>query len=374
MNLKACIAQLVHKVWQRKGIVSTLLLPLSGVTHLIALRRRRKFLKHPDRVHHSHKPVVVVGNVFVGGTGKTPVVIALVKALQERGWQPGVISRGYGVKPDSRPLTGIGELDPAVFGDEPALIAAETGVPVSVHPMRAQALQRLEKTYPQVDVIISDDGLQHLALGRDLEIAVQDERGIGNGRLLPAGPLREPAERLDTVDFVITTLTAGNPPGKLRRFMPGRSSTMALQPVQVKNLQSGHELSWQDWMQQHGSTNCAALAAIGNPNRFFTMLQALGLPLTQRVALPDHYPFNQSPFDHLRAQHVLITSKDAVKCKRWADPRVWVVKVQPVFSEPEWLDMCHDMLRMIAQRKSQSLSTRSSIDLEKHEPRIPARQ
>src|SRR5690606_34010438 len=113
------------------------------------------------------------------------------QAWQARGWQPGVISRGYGVKPDARPLTGQGSLDPQKFGDEPALISALTKVPVAVHPKRSLALQRLEKAYPQVDVIIADDGLQHLALGRDIEIVVQDDRGVGNGRLLPAGPLRE---------------------------------------------------------------------------------------------------------------------------------------------------------------------------------------
>lgn len=374
MSFKACITQAIHRVWQRKGVLSTLLLPFSGLMHLAVQRRRRTFLAHPDRVQHSHKPVVVVGNVFVGGTGKTPLVIALVKALQERGWQPGVISRGYGVKPDARPLTGKGTLDPAVFGDEPSLIAAQTGIPVAVHPLRAQALQRLEKAYPQVDVIIADDGLQHLALGRDIEIAVQDERGIGNGRLLPAGPLREPAERLDTVDFVITTLTAGNPAGRQRRFMPGRSSTMSLQPVSAQNLADGREISWAAWLQSHGNARCAALAGIGNPHRFFNMLEALGLKLQQKLALPDHHPFNHSPFTGMTADHILITAKDAIKCQRWPDPRVWVVNVEPVFSEPQWLDMCHDMLTLIAQRKAQSLQIRAQTGGKEHKPLVPPRQ
>src|SRR5690606_35768626 len=127
----------------------------------------------------------------------------LVQALQQRGWHPGVISRGYGAKPGEKPRVGAGALEAALFGDEPALIAAQTGAPVSVHPDRPAAMRRLRRHYPNVDVVISDDGLQHLALGRDLEIIVQDARGIGNGRLLPAGPLRESADRLRSADFII---------------------------------------------------------------------------------------------------------------------------------------------------------------------------
>jgi tetraacyldisaccharide 4'-kinase len=362
-------------MWQRKGIVSTLLLPFSGLAYLEVLRRRRRFLKHPERIHHSHKPVVVVGNIFVGGTGKTPLVIALVKALQQRGWQPGVISRGYGVQHNARPLTGHGDdLDPASFGDEPALIAAETGVPVAVHPLRVEAIQRLEKVYPHVDVIITDDGLQHLALGRDMEIAVQDERGTGNGRLLPAGPLREPAERLDSVDFVITTLSAGSQPVKIPRFIPGRSSTMTLEPVRVQNLHDGRELSWNEWHMQYRAVPCSAVAGIGNPERFFSMLEALKLPLQQRRAFADHHPFDTSPFQSLNTELILITTKDAVKCRRWADPRVWVIKVEPVFSDPEWLQVCHDMLKRIAERKNQSLQVRSQADYSKPVSRFAPRR
>jgi tetraacyldisaccharide 4'-kinase len=338
-------------------VLSTLLWPLSILTRLEVARRVRQFRRHPERIMHSRLPVIVVGNLFVGGTGKTPVVIALARALQARGWQPGVISRGYGVKPDARPLTGHGALDASRFGDEPALIAAATGVPVSVHPHRAQALERLEKTYPQVDVIISDDGLQHLALGRDLEIVVQDSRGIGNGRLLPAGPLREPASRLETVDFIITNLERDAPAPRLPVVLPGRTTTMTLQPVRLENLSTGQVLSWATWHRQHTDAPCSAVAGIGNPQRFFSMLQDHGVMLSRTIHLPDHYDFRQSPFEQLDEPQVLITAKDAVKCQAWANPRIWVVHVEPVFGNPEWLDICHDMLRVIAQFKAEKLRT-----------------
>src|SRR5690606_15033938 len=141
--------------------------------------------------------------LLVGGTGKTPVVIAVIKSLQARGWTPGVVSRGYGVKIGTEPRSGQGELPAADFGDEPSLIAASTGAAIAVHPQRNLARQALAESFPDVDVVVSDDGLQHLGLSRDVEIIVQDARGIGNGRLLPAGPLREPASKLSEVDFII---------------------------------------------------------------------------------------------------------------------------------------------------------------------------
>ena len=220
--MKAGIERALHTAWSKKGGFSLAMWPLSKLYGAIVEHRKAGFLRHPDRIHHDTLPVVVVGNIYVGGTGKTPVVIALVEALQARGWQPGVISRGYGARPSDKPRAGRGTLDPALFGDEPALVAAHTGAPVCVHPDRQAAIRRLRRQYPQVDVVISDDGLQHLALGRDLEIVVQDGRGVGNGRLLPAGPLREPATRLETVDFIINNLLPGEAPPP----SPGRSCAM----------------------------------------------------------------------------------------------------------------------------------------------------
>jgi tetraacyldisaccharide 4'-kinase len=351
LKAPAILERALHGIWQRKGLCSTLLLPLSWIARAVIARKRHRYENYPDRVYHCPLPVVVVGNIYVGGTGKTPVTIALAEALRAHGWHPGIVSRGYGVDIGERARSGQGVLDPARYGDEPALIAQVTQAPIAVHPDRALAIKRLSRDYPDVDVIIADDGLQHLALGRDLEIAVQDGRGTGNGRVLPAGPLREPASRLKYVDFVITNLPAGLP-GPAAIDTPARQLTMSLIPVKAVQLSTGVELDWDSWLSEHGQQQVSAVAAIGQPQRFFSMLQAAGLQLAHSVALPDHHAYDSSPFGALPASPILVTAKDAVKCVRFNDARLWSVHVAPVFSDPEWITLAHDMLRMIAQHKN----------------------
>lgn len=341
----------LHAAWRKNSVFSRVMWPLSRLYGAIVDSRRARYLRHPERTHHDTIPVVVVGNIYVGGTGKTPVVIALVQALQARGWQPGVISRGYGAKPADKPRVGRGALDAALFGDEPTLIAAETQVPISVHPDRPAAIRRLRRQYPQVDVVISDDGLQHLALGRDLEIIVQDARGIGNGKLLPAGPLREPAARLDSADFIINNLQPGEPPPATPASL-ANTVAMVLAPIEVEHLVTGKRITWQDWQAKHADSRCVAVAAIGRPARFFDMLRRHGIELADARALPDHYSYEQSPFADLDADCVLITPKDAVKCRRFNDDRLYCVHPGARFSDAAWLDLAHEMLRAIAGRKS----------------------
>lgn len=345
------LTQTLHAAWQKKGWLSTLLLPLSWLLQLGIEHKKRRYQRNPALSYQSGLPVIVVGNIYVGGTGKTPVVIALVQALQARGWQPGVISRGYGATVGSHPRVGQGQLDPAHFGDEPALIAQATQVPVAVHPKRGQALQELHKQYPHIDIIVADDGLQHLALGRDLEIVVQDARGTGNGRVLPAGPLREPVDRLQDIDILITNLQPGQTPPTVPTTR-ARQLTMQLAPVKVQQLTTGLSLDWPAWRAHYGQQAMSAVAAIGQPQRFFAMLGAAGLQLNQTVALPDHDAYATSPFDALPDPVILITGKDAVKCQRFNDPRLWVVHAEPVFSDPEWLDYCHDRASAIAAQKA----------------------
>ena len=188
MSAPGSSATLLARQWQHGGWLSTLLLPLSALTAWAVARKRARYRDGRLPAYRAPVPVVVIGNVYVGGTGKTPMVIATVEGLRARGFNPGVVSRGYGAKIGPEPRVGHGAaLAASAFGDEPALIARASGAPVSVHPKRALAAQAPLRAHPDVDVIVSDDGLQHLALARDVEIVVQDERGIGNGRLLPAG-------------------------------------------------------------------------------------------------------------------------------------------------------------------------------------------
>lgn len=350
MKAPASFINGIHRVWQSKGLFSTLLLPLSWLVHLAVLYKQKRYRTVPDPSPAGVRPVIVVGNVIVGGTGKTPVVIALVEALSSGGWHPGVVSRGYGVKLKGQPKVGQGQLDAAAFGDEPALIARSTGVPLAVHPSRVLAVQALLRVHPEVDVIISDDGLQHLTLRRDIEIVVQDARGQGNGRMLPAGPLREPASKLRDVDYLITNLVAGQPaPPALA--IPAQQFCMSLRPERIAHLASDLSATWPEWLARHATGSIAAVAAIGQPERFFSMLRAQGLTLDATIALPDHDPYSRSPFTALTTDLILITAKDAVKCARFNDPRIWVVNVAPQFSDIGWLNGLNERLHAITEKK-----------------------
>ncbi|MBV6271749.1 tetraacyldisaccharide 4'-kinase [Alcaligenaceae bacterium CGII-47] len=340
--MRAAIERWAQHVWSGTGLTSTVLLPISWIIRAVSTYRARCVRRYPERAYHAPVPVVVVGNIMVGGTGKTPIVIALVEALRACGWTPGVVSRGYGARPTSQVQLSMDDASVQTLGDEPALIARQTAAPVAVHPQRVRAIRTLLTRCPNVDVIISDDGLQHLAMARDLEIIVQDERGTGNGRLLPAGPLREPACRLNRADWVITTLSAGSICASTTSGL-----TVQLRPTHVEHLATGENLDWEHWQARYTQFPCSALAAIGQPERFFTMLRASGINLAQTRALPDHDAFQDNPFADLPDAPVLITAKDGIKCKDLGDPRVWVVHVEPVFSDPLWIQQVDMRLKAI---------------------------
>ena len=370
-------------IWQRKGLVSTLLLPLSWLYGAVVHLRRRRYECRANTISFARPPIVVVGNIVVGGTGKTPTVIALAQELRAQGWQPGIVSRGYGVEIGPEARVGQGAAPAARFGDEPALIAQATGCPIAVHPKRVLALQALLREYPGTDVVIADDGLQHLALPRDLTVIVQDARGVGNGRLLPAGPLREPASRLRDAHTLITNLTAQNeaPPvspaatihaapdglaGRQARPAAGadapdaantahaanaaapRQVVMRLAPVSLTRLADGQTVTWQAWRDAHAGKPLAAVAPIGQPERFFKMLALHGLTLAQTRALPDHRAMDAAALQGLRADAILVTEKDAVKLPGCRDPRLWSVQVRPVFSDPGWAREISRALRRAA--------------------------
>lgn len=333
--MKMLLTRWLHRHWQKKGWLARLLYPLSLVTARIVKRRQKQRLKPAPQ---TLPLIIVVGNILVGGAGKTPVVIALCQAFQKHGYHPGVISRGYGVKIGPEARAGRAPLSPHQVGDEPSLIAARTGVPISVHPDRRQALQALLTLAPETDIVIADDGLQHYGLPRDIEIVVQDERGVGNGWLLPAGPLREGPERLHTVDWVIS---------HQKEKAPAPQITMRLAPTTIEHLATGTCYSLQEWLRTNKQP-CQAFAAIGQPQRFFSMLTEMGVPLQETWALTDHAPLSAADVEKFHQGPVLTTAKDGVKLAHspWhTDPRFWLVHVEAVFAPCDWLQ------KLMAQTK-----------------------
>ncbi|PXW24239.1 tetraacyldisaccharide 4'-kinase [Paraburkholderia caballeronis] len=301
--------------WRRRGPLAWALTPLAAVFGAVTAARRAAYEVGWLKSVRVPAPVVVVGNVTVGGTGKTPTVIALVEALRAAGFTPGVVSRGYGAKVE-RPTPVTPATPPRVAGDEPLLIARRTGVPVWVSPDRVAAAQTLCAAHPDVDVIVSDDGLQHYRLARDVELVVFDHRLGGNGFLLPAGPLREPLSRHRDATLI------NNP---FERTLPAWPNTFALR---VESGDAWHlsNPALRRPLAQFASQRVVAAAGIGAPERFFAMLRAAGLA-PQTLALPDHYAFATNPFTDVVADAILITEKDAVKLGAWNDARIWVVPV-----------------------------------------------
>ena len=289
--------------WQRRGLLARLLWPLGRLVCAEAARRRAGATRENPVC-----PTIVVGNVTVGGTGKTPVVMALVEALRQAGDTPGVISRGFGVKVGIEPVDLAEAEQPSSCGDEPWLIHRRTGAPVVVHPRRRQAADQLLARYPEVDVIVSDDGLQHHRLPRTLEwVVVDGRRGLGNGWCLPAGPLRESAEVLDEVDAVLVN---GGEPAEM---LPGRASVawrIDFAPAVLVDAFDERELPVAGLAGQA----VLAVAGIGNPDRFFAMLEAHGARVDRR-ALDDHAAptVSQARAWMADGRPVVMTQKDAVK-------------------------------------------------------------
>ena len=274
-------------------------------------------------------PVIVVGNLIVGGAGKTPLTRALAQQLRAEGWHPGIISRGYGRKVPGVRAVGVGD-SPDHVGDEPLLYAAD-GFPVFVGEQRAAAGKALLAANPSVDILIADDGLQHYALARDIELVVFDQRGLGNGQLLPAGPLREGLGRLRNPKLKGVVWQGGVQPLKdpVAQRLPAFSMTLA----------PGVAYALNDRTQARPLTAFAgqpvrAVAGIGHPERFFQMLRDLGLQVEGR-AFPDHYHFTPQDLPKT-ASPVLMTEKDAVKCHEFAAGRtdVWVVPVTAQLEPP----------------------------------------
>lgn len=321
----------LERHWHGVTLLGLVLYPFSLLFRLAVALRRLLYRAGIRPTVKLPVPVIVVGNITVGGTGKTPLVLWLVNFLRERGMRPGVISRGYGGR-TTAPQCVTGASDPAICGDEPVLLAQRGGVPVWIGADRAAAARALLRAHPECDVVVSDDGLQHYRLARDIEIAVIDgARGLGNGLLLPAGPLREPPARLASVDAVIVNTSQSAGVG-LRTGTPP-AFAMTLQSRGFHNLLNpAHRAS----VEQFLNSRLHAVAGIGNPQRFFKLLQRLGLTFTAHP-FPDHHAFSARDLAFTGTDFVIMTEKDAVKCRPFAIEQYWVLRVDaeidPAFGE-----------------------------------------
>lgn len=322
MMRPADLQQALLRAWygQRRWLV--LLRPLSLLYCHFALRKRQRYLDNPEVSWQPPVPLIVVGNITLGGTGKTPMVIWLVEHLRRRGLRVGVISRGYGGKPASLPWRVQPTTDtPEQVGDEPLLIASRCRVPVVIDPDRPRAGRYLLE-HAAVDVILSDDGLQHYRMGRTLELVMIDHlRGLGNGRCLPEGPLREPIQRLESVDLLVRTGASRDGDG---------AYAMRLQATELVNIRTGERLTPDNW---RAPPRVQAVAGIGNPERFCKTLETLGF-VPEIHAFADHAQYNENSFaafDH--GEPLIMTEKDAVKCAGFARDNWWYLSVDASLSD-----------------------------------------
>jgi tetraacyldisaccharide 4'-kinase len=299
----------------RMTLLAAVLWPLSLIFRIGVAVRRSLYRVGALPSQRLTVPVVVVGNITVGGTGKTPLVLALAKALTARGWRPAIVSRGYGGSARAAQPVAKGD-DAAVVGDEPLVLKA-AGYPVWIGVDRVAAGRGVIEAEPACNVLLSDDGLQHYRLARTVEIAVVDAaRGFGNGLMLPAGPLREPVTRLADVDAVVRLAAPDASPSPAAH---GRDTTMTHQPLPWRNVRDdGRVADPSAWRGRE----VHAVAGIGNPQRFFAMVRSLGIAAIEH-AFPDHHRFTKGDLAFPGAAAVLMTQKDAVKCAGIADDRCW---------------------------------------------------
>lgn len=300
-----------------KGIINYLLLPVSGVFYLASVLRKWLYRVNFFKVQKFKQPVIVVGNITVGGTGKTPIVIALAQYFKQQGRQVGLVSRGYGGVHHQGSLLVNKDTNAHLSGDEPLLIVLQTDLPVMVNKNRAQAVKDLINQC-QVDLIISDDGLQHYKMDRDVEIAVIDGiRRFGNGFFLPSGPLRESIDRLKSVDFVINN--AG--------LYAGEFSTELILKMFV-NVKTGEQKPLDYFKGEY----CHGVAGIGYPQRFFDTLSGLGINLEPHI-FADHYVYQADDLAFEDNHPILMTAKDCVKCVQFANNQMWYLQTEADLSD-----------------------------------------
>ena len=323
--------------WYESSFITWLLLPLSWLYCLITIIRRKLYRLHFLKSYSARVPVIVIGNIVVGGSGKTPLLLALCDYIQKQGFKPGVVSRGYGGN-----VTGVKQVqkkDSAdVVGDEPLMIFQRTNLPVVVGADRVAAVNYLLENN-DCDIVLSDDGLQHYRMQRNLEIAVIDsKRGFGNGFCLPAGPLRERSSRLQEVDIIvyngISTSTV-------------EECSYSLQVVSLTKLGGDESRSLTSFLHKP----VHAVAGIGNPERFFQQLRQNDVDIIEH-AFPDHYRYRQADFSGWNDACILMTEKDAVKCGNLPLTDAWIVKVEADFSDKLESQLSSHLLPLLKHQAS----------------------
>jgi tetraacyldisaccharide 4'-kinase len=311
------------KHWYRRTALAWLLWPASLAFGLVVTIRRLLYRARLLGSARAGIPVIVVGNLVAGGSGKTPLALWIAEFLKSKGWSPAIVSRGYGAEIGSPRAATIAS-EPAEVGDEPVVLARRSGCPVWVGPERARVIAALRAEHPDVNVVVLDDGLQHYRLRRDIEIAVVDARGFGNGFLLPAGPLREPASRLKSVDAVVC-----HGAGEVQGF------SMALDGETLHRMTNSRD-RWP--LKSLAGEKVHAVAGIGDPKRFFIQLGRAGLKVVPHP-FPDHHRFAPQELAFGDDAPVVMTEKDAVKLRGAAQPNWWVLPVtarlDPAFGD--WL-------------------------------------
>ncbi|WP_288650167.1 tetraacyldisaccharide 4'-kinase [Pseudomonas sp. UBA5568] len=322
------LADRLLAAWYTGHPALALLRPLEALYRWVVKRKRSRFLNDQRTSYRAPVPVIVVGNITVGGTGKTPMILWLIEHCRQRRLRVGVVSRGYGAKPPQLPWRVTADQAAEQAGDEPLLIVQRTGVPLMIDPDRARAVQALLAS-EHLDLILCDDGMQHYRLARDLELVLIDAaRGLGNRRCLPAGPLREPVERLKAADAILFN-------GAEQDTAEGFG--FRLQPSALVNLRTGERRALDHFS---AGQRLHAVAGIGNPQRFFNTLQGLGWqPLPHPFA--DHAQFSAQNLAFTPPLPLVMTEKDAVKCRSFAAENWWylAVEAQPTPAFGTWFDL-----------------------------------
>ncbi len=322
--LRALLEKKLPAIWYDNAAGAALLSPLELLYTVYVRRVRQRYLHGKKQSYRSPVPVVVVGNLVVGGAGKTPLVLAICQRLQQQGMQPGILSRGYKASTEAFPRVVLSSDDATEVGDEPLLMAQRSGAMVCIDPQRARGARWLVEQ-GGCDVVLCDDGLQHYALTRDVEVVVIDaQRQLGNRRCLPAGPLREPAERLKSVDFVVYNGAAGT--------HGDAAFAMQLKPSVLVRLHDSKTINVSELEDLTSAGAVHALTGIGNPTRFFTSLRDLGFDIIEH-AFGDHHPFNAEDLNFGDQRIIIMTEKDAVKCRAFAPAQAWYLPVDAQLEE-----------------------------------------